>query len=1429
MARKRKTNASRTRGKAAPKRAHRVLTGFLPPVARWFSRTFQAPSPAQVKSWPVIRRGDNTLLLAPTGSGKTLAAFLCAIDNLYRLGRDGQLGEGVHVLYISPLKALGNDIHKNLMQPLKGIRRGKMPPIRTAVRTGDTPPSERAMMIRKPPHILITTPESLYLLLGSTRMADNLRSIRTVIVDEVHAVCSNKRGVHLAVSLERLAERVDGPLQRIGCSATLSPLDEIAAFLVGRDEKGRRRPCTVIDAGMRENLDVQVAAPLPDFLEASNNALWASAYERLVEEISAHDTTLVFCNSRYKAERTSLRLAELAGEDVRVGVHHGSVSRQMRLEAEDDLKAGRLDALVATASLELGIDIGSVDLVYQLESAKSAATALQRIGRAGHLLDRTSKGRVLIFDRDELVEAAAINRAILEGRIDEIRVPTGCLDVLAQQIVACVAAGDRDAYELLELIRRSHPYADLSQEDYEAVLGMLSGDLTFDMAMPPRPLVLWDRSTGRLSAGRSSAHVAAMCVGTIPETSEYDVVIRKGGKRVGKVQSEFVDDSLRVGDVFVLGSTAWKLEGVERNRLLVAEAPGATPTVPWWSGPIAPRTAEVGEWVGQVRRRIAARLDRPGAAKWLAKEYHLCPNAAAALAGYVREQRTAVGVVPDHEQLLAETWRDELGRVNVIVHCPFGQRINRTWGAALAASARKRLRQRWAVTASNDLVILTLEKRSRSRVDARKLLAAVEIDSLDALITEEARRTAVFGGAFRDAAVCSLQILRAWQGRRVPAWLQTYRAGELREAAGDRQDYPVVMEVMRSYLAESLDVPGLKRLLERIESGRIQLTFEDVESPSPFAHSLLIQDQYRGGHQMGRDRRAHLLRLHRQVLQEVLSTEQMAQLLDGRAIEQLERKLLHRSEVTMARGPDELARAIRNLGDPPATMEAIGRIADGDPVKMISPLIADGRVVAIELPDCEAEPVRLVAADLWRQYHDAHARGSSARRLTVLTPRIEDREFAEFTPTPAGEVIPARWRGKTDRRQARRAVVERCLRCRGPVTMYEIANHTGWPAGIVERILNELVDDGKAARGVYTPDKPTPQWVNKANLEEIHRLTLRYLKRELAACAPYEVVDFLIRWQHLHPSTRLEGIDGLREVIGQLQGVELVTGAVEPEMIAGRVADYKPQMLEKLIAAGEVCWRRIGVDGVKRGRVTLCLRRDTPWLSGAAKPKFDTLKRADVDIPDEIRTVREYFAGNATAFFDDVVADLKMDEGAAMRAVWYLAWCGELTCDTYECLRYADFQVTMSACYDLDSTPRDILRGGTKADRPIRHMKRRRMDPRLGRWSATERLVPPAEPLDEPVILRQWARQLLRRWGIVTRDMLKAEVAAPSWGRLAREFKRLELLGEVSRGYFIEGHHGAQYGLPEAIELLRDCRARRADGKELGYLPDEPPIHITSR
>ena len=869
--------------------------------------------------------------------------------------------------------------------------------------------------------------------------------------------------------------------------------------------------------------------------------------------------------------------------------------------------------------------------------------------------------------------------------------------------------------------------------------------------------------------------------------------------------------------------------GVRKKTVLVDEAPGAAPTVPWWMGPIESRSVEVGREVGRLRRRIAEQIGSPDLSTMLQSDCFLCPDAAAAVIAYMREQQAACGVVPDHERLLVETWRDELGKTNVIVHAPFGMRLLRTWGTALVTAAKRELKQDWVFSVSNDLILLALgsdSKREMAPVSAERLLALVTADTLESLIDAASGTSAGLQSAFRDAAVCAFQIQRSHNGNRKPVWLLNHYAEELFTVIREHPNHPLMCEIRRNWREQRLDTAGTRRLLDDLADTSITIVFQEVASPSPFAHELLITDRYQSDHQMGREGRANLLRLHRQVLQEVLSDEQMAQLLDQRAIDAVEERLQYRSGTRRTRNAEELAQAVRDLGTLPVAASAVEQITDGDGVALLAELCEAHRVVGMRFGDDADLPVHLVAAEHWRTWTDAFSRKPHPK---VLIPIIADGDIQGYDALAPSTIIAADLRVPVEPSDAQRLVVERYLHTHTAVSAYELANHTGWGIGHVTQLLDELVAAGTAARGFYSKQKPQPQWIEKAILEDVHHRTLRYLKRELAACAPYEVVDFLTRWQHRHPDHRLAGLDGLRTVIRQLQGFEILQGPLEPEILAGRVEGYEPAMLDQLIASGEVVWRRMSAERIRRGPITLAMREDLPWLAAGRQPKFDGLSCADEDIPDQIAAVRSFFVERHSGYYRELLADTGLAADDVWRAVWHLAWCGEIACDTFECIRHGGFEVTVSACYNLDSTPRKIVSGRMTAARVIKQMTRRQLDPALGRWWATERLAPPVQPLPAGDIHRRWARLLLERWGIVSKEMIAAEVASPSWAEVVREFKRMELTGELQRGYFIEHHHGEQYGLPEAIELLRDCRARREEGQELGILRGEPFFVLTNR
>ncbi|NQT89602.1 DEAD/DEAH box helicase, partial [bacterium] len=752
------------------------------------------------QAWPAIAAGKNTLIFSPTGSGKTLAAFLWCINDLFR---QEDLSPGIQALYISPLKALNNDIQKNLVEPLAGIRAAAeaagidVPDVRSAVRTGDTTPGERAAMARRPPHIFITTPESLFIILSTQKFRAAFRTVRYVIVDEIHAMSDNKRGVHLALSLERLQHLADQPFTRIGLSATQRPLEEIARFLVGVD-----RECEIVDVGARKNLDVEVVCPVDNLLESHHDAIWGSAYARLLDLIARHDTTLVFTNSRFKTERTALRLNELALDaPVEVGAHHGSMSKEVRLEMEDALKGGRLDALVATSSLELGIDVGSIDLVCQIQSPKSVSSGMQRIGRAGHLLDATSRGRLLVTDRDDLVESAVLVRAILDGEIDRTRIPCDCLDVLAQHIVGAVAADPWQVDDLYDLLRRAWCYRDLTRETFCRVLDMLAGNLRFDVERPPFPKIGWDKVNDALSPERAARMIAFRSSGTIPDVADYDVYFEKKRTRVGTLDEGFVE-KLRMGDIFVLGSSAWRVTGIRRNRVFVEDVYGRAPTIPYWGGDRDSRTYDLGVLVGRFRRELAERMGGGDTEAWLRREYGVDDYGARSICEYFREQLAVTPDLPCDRRIVVEAFQDELGKQQIVIHASFGIRVHDPWAMALRqAIADSRGLDVQVATVDDGILITVPEGES---LDAESLLDRVTLANLDALLGRAVIDSPVFVSRFRHNAVRSLMVLREYQGRRTPVWLQSLRATALLEACRDDVENPLVAETLRECLNESL-------------------------------------------------------------------------------------------------------------------------------------------------------------------------------------------------------------------------------------------------------------------------------------------------------------------------------------------------------------------------------------------------------------------------------------------------------------------------------------------------------------------------------------------------------------------------------------------------------------------------------------------------
>ncbi|HEY3281818.1 MAG TPA: ATP-dependent helicase [Armatimonadota bacterium] len=1442
----------------------RDLSGlFQPYVWRWLLEAFGAPSPAQVAAWPRIAEGSNTLLFSPTGSGKTLAAFLWCISDLFRRAEAEELPPGVSVLYVSPLKALNNDIQKNLTLPLEGIRETalreglELPEIRSQVRTGDTTQQERAAMARKPPHILITTPESLYIILASPRFRDSLRGLRTVIVDEIHAVSDNKRGVHLSVSLERLEHLVGHRVQRVGLSATQRPVEEIARFLSGW-EGGEPRSCEVVNLGARKQLDVQVVTPVDSFAEATHDAVWAATYDTLDSLVRRHATTLVFANSRYKTERTALRLTELSESDpIAVGAHHGSMSKKVRLEMEDRLKAGRLQALVATSSLELGIDVGSIDLVCQVESPKSVSRGLQRIGRAGHLLQATSKGRLLAMHRDDLMESAVLVRALHEGELDTVRVPTNCLDVLAQQVVGAVVADEWGADALFDLVRRSHCFRSLPRQEFDDVLSMLSGEVVLDMEQPPYPKILWDRVNGRLYPERGARMLAYRSSGVIPDVADYDVYLQEKKTVVGQLDEGFVEE-LRGGDIFILGSSSWRVLGIEKGRVMVEAVYGLAPTIPYWTGDRDSRTFDLGLMVGRFRGEAQERLGQPDTAAWLREAVHVDEQGAENLETYLLEQRAVTGALPTDRHLIVEEFRDALGQQQVVLHSCFGIRVNDAWAMALSEALKRQTGLRVQTVTVDDGILVTAPPGAS--LDAASLPGLVTSANVEELLRAALWESPLFASRFRHNAVRSLMVLREYQGRKTPVWLQGMRAAALLEACRRLPDFPLLRETMRECLYDSLETPGLRQVLAWREAGELAVSVVKTSVPSPFCHALLLLGQTgEMGSVPARERRTRVLHLHREILKQILDEDSLKNLLDESAVEEVEGKLQYTAPQRRARSESELLRVLTEVGDvtdDPDSEAWVGLRVQGPPGDLLQRLQADGRACRVPIPSAESSRRRWIATTSFALFRDAFALplepDAVERRLLKLlyergplaaeslaeaggTRARLDRLMAAYQvlELPGGEgdryAVAEAWvpvqllEPKLAREEARSALLLRFLRSRGPVTRYDILERYGLPSRAVEAALEALHDDGTVARGEYLPSRSSPQWCYRPNLEEIHRLTLDRLRREMEPAAPEEHADFLLRWQHRHPQTQLRGPEGLRAVLAQMQGVETFQGLWETELLAGRVADYDPSLLDRLCYGGEVVWRRLSNDRMKRGQLGFCLRRDQPWMLQPAVAAPADCSAWDDDLPQVCGVLRQHLRERGSCFYDDLLEATGLQEGLARRGIWHLAWTGEATNESYESVRHAHITSGLSGSYDLATRPTD---SDVTLDLILRHMEGRRLDPRLGRWVATERLCSDGQRgVPEEEAAHQWAQLLLARHGVVTREIAARECAAPAWKPLRRALVKLELQGKVRRGHFIRELSGEQYALPEAVEALREAKLR-APSNGNGAGSEEPILAV---
>ena len=1352
----------------------------------WFEDAFAVPTPAQAQAWPAIARGEHVLLSAPTGSGKTLAAFLWALDRLAREKQSGEAESGTRVVYVSPLKALSYDIERNLRAPLRGIGAN----VSVGIRTGDTPQRERAAMSRKPPDILITTPESLYLILSS-QARKMLSTVRCAIVDEIHAVASVKRGAHLALTLERLERVAGAEVQRIGLSATQNPLAEVGRFLVGP-----RREVTLLDTALRKPLDLRIHVPVESMTEpdggggdpldplvggeATVGSIWPAIYPELLGLVREHHSTIVFVNNRRSAERVALRLNELAEQEI-ARAHHGSLSREERTAVEEQLKAGRLPCLVATSSLELGIDMGAVDLVLQIESPKSVARGLQRIGRAGHGVDDVSKGRIFPKFRGDLLECAVVCRRMREGAIEPTVVPRNALDVLAQQIVAIAASSEPDGVgveELYELVRSAYSYSELPRSLFESVLDMLDGRYPSHEFGELRARIVWDRVAGRVTARRGARQLAVTNAGTIPDRGLYAVTL-PDGRRVGELDEEMVYEA-RPGQVFLLGASSWRIEEIQRDRVIVTPAPGVPGAVPFWKGEGVGRPKELGAAIGAFARWAVTQDEQT-----LARDYDLDERAARNLLDYLREQQSATQVLPSDRTIVLERFRDEIGDWRLCLLSPYGGRVHAAWSLAISAKIRELFGIDGEAIFSDDGVIVRLpdveldssggfaaegdrraaddgvavhadDRPSEPPSDAD--LVALDPEEVQELIVSELGGSALFGARFRENAGRALLIPRAYPGRRTPLWQQRLKAQALLEVARRHRDFPIVLETYRECLRDVLDVPGLVELLRALQTRELSLVEVETPTASPFASSLLfdyVATYMYEGDTPSAERRAAALSLDRELLRELLGMEDLRELIDRGALETVEEDLSCRSPHARADSADALHDVLRRVGDL-RREELAERVAPGlDLDDAIARLERERRIARVRI--CREE--RLIAADDAGLYRDA---------LGAAPPSGLPSAFLADVADALGGLLA------------------RYARTHGPFTTEQLRERYGVD---VSAALRELERAGTLVRGELRPGGSGREWCDAEVLRRLRRASIAALRKEIEPLDARALARFLPSWQGIDRRRAAPaGVERLREVLIPLQGLALPVQAWERDVLPRRTGSYSPSWLDTLCASGEVVWVGAGALGRDSGRVALYFREDAPLLGPPAAGRSPA-GRTPPQEGEEHDLLRERL-GAGPCFFTDLLAELDLAASELARALWDLVWSGEVTNDAWAPLR-ARRPTVVKAPLAAGVGARSTLRGGrASAAAPLQ-----------GRWSLTRSLF--ASDVDPRRRRRAQAELLLQRYGLLTREQVVAEGLPGGFSAVYSALVELETIGACRRGYFVEGLGGAQFALPGAVERLR--------------------------
>ena len=1416
-----------------------LFSGFHEPTRVWFEEAFAAPTKAQRLAWPAIASGESTLLLAPTGSGKTLAAFLASLDRMMFAGApaaNSRRKTGVRVLYVSPLKALGVDIDRNLRAPIAGLRSVaerngaayREPEV--AVRSGDTTPKERQRILRRPPDVLITTPESLYLMLtGKAR--EILAGIETVIVDEIHVMVPTKRGAHLFLTLERL-ERLRlnrnpdiAPLQRVGLSATQRPLDEIARLLGGAvatadpDEPVRPRPVRIVDASEPKRLEIRVEVPVEDmarldqprhvFLDPDGGdlapegspdndkpiadraamngdadtgpsapSIWPAIHPRLLELIRAHRSTMIFVNSRRLAERLASAINELAnegadqqtdGEGASATVdpieiclaHHGSVAKDKRREIEDRLKRGALPAIVATSSLELGIDMGAVDLVIQIEAPPSIASGIQRIGRSGRGVDLLSKGRIFPKYRGDLLACAGATGRMLQGHVEETYYPRNPLDLLAQQVVAMASEATIEVDEIYATVRGAAPFAELPRSSFEGVLDLLSGRYPSDEFAELRPRITWDRVGGTIAPRKGSQRIAVLNGGTIPDRGLYGVFLvgdgpdGTGGSRVGELDEEMVFET-HAGDVFLLGASSWRALEINKDRVLVAPAPGEPGKMPFWRGDGPGRPLEFGKAIGALTRDLSAG-DEDAHRSRLVKRHALDEQAADNLLAYLRDQREATGEAPSDRAVIVESFLDEIGDWRVCVLSPFGARVHAPWAMAIAARLREEDLGEVDFSWADDGMIFRLPESSSP---PRAELFVPKADEVEEMVTGQLGSTAMFASHFRENAARALLLPKQQPGRRSPLWMQRRKAADLLAVASRYPSFPILLETYRECLRDVFDLPGLVLLLKEIERREVRVESIESRQPSPFASSLLFNYVgnfiYEGDAPLA-ERRAQALALDHAQLRELLGGAELRELLDGGVIDTLGLELQRLAE-PIARHPDDIHAMLLSLGD--LTDEEVWSRCDRekaerrDLARWLVDLVESRRVTEIRV----AGETRYAAAEDAARLRDA---------LGVNPPPGLPGAFLEPVADPLGDLV------------------SRYARTHGPFAAIDAAQRLGLGEAPVRTALERLRDAGRVVEGEFVPGRRGREWCDVSVLRTIKRRSLAKLRSEVEAVPAEAYARFLPVWQGV--TNPRKGLDGVLDAVEQLQGAPLAASVLEREILSARVANYRPGLLDELFLAGEVLWQGVESLGTNDGRIALYLTDQFPLLRRLPQPTEGEGEDDPIG-----HAIRSLLGRRGALFFDEISHGVGAFPNDVLASLWRLVWRGEATNDTLAPLRSL---VAQSGGEGKEVSGASTRRGR----RGFRSRRRARLPGSEGRWS----LLPVVEGVTSTERLTALAKQLVERHGVLTRDQIAREQVEGGFSAIYPVLKAMEESGKVRRGYFVDGQGGAQFAAAGADELLR--------------------------